>query len=158
MNVSILKGISFGFTSSIITALGMMVGIYVSTGSQIAVIGSIFLIAVADSLSDSLGIHISEESDKTKPHSQVWESTFATFFSKLFLTCTFLIPIFFLSLQDAIIAGSIWGIIILSALSYFIAKTKKENPAQVIGEHLLIATIVIIASYFIGVWVAATFN
>jgi len=66
MKNSIKKGLGFGLTSGIITTLGLMIGLYFSTKSMLAVIGGIIIIAVADSLSDSLGMHISEETNKKK--------------------------------------------------------------------------------------------
>ena len=61
---SIKKGLGFGLTSGIITTLGLIIGLSAGTHSKIAVIGGILTIAFADALSDSLGIHISEESTK----------------------------------------------------------------------------------------------
>jgi hypothetical protein len=56
-------GLSFGLTSGIITTLGLMVGLNSSTNSKLVVIGGIMTIAIADSPSDALGIHVSEESE-----------------------------------------------------------------------------------------------
>ena len=72
-------GISFGLTSGLITTLGLMTGLYSGTNSKLVVIGGILTIAFADSLSDSLGIHISEESENKHTHKEIWESTFFTF-------------------------------------------------------------------------------
>ena len=58
---SIKTGITFGITSGAITTLGLMIGLYSGTNSRGVVIGGILTIAIADSLSDALGIHISEE-------------------------------------------------------------------------------------------------
>ena len=66
MKLSIKKGLGFGLTSGIITTLGMMVGLHSSTHSDKVVIGGILIIAVADAMSDALGIHISEETDARK--------------------------------------------------------------------------------------------
>ena len=63
MKLSIRKGFSFGLTSGIITTLGLIVGLYSGTGSKTIVLAGIIVIAVADALSDSVGIHISEEAE-----------------------------------------------------------------------------------------------
>jgi hypothetical protein len=63
MKASIKKGFSFGLTSSIITTLGLIVGLHSSTHSKLIIVGGILIIAVADALSDALGIHISEEAE-----------------------------------------------------------------------------------------------
>jgi hypothetical protein len=56
-------GFSFGLTSGIITTLGLMVGLSSGTHLKLAVIGGILTIAIADSFSDAMGIHVSEESE-----------------------------------------------------------------------------------------------
>ncbi|MFH1306307.1 MAG: hypothetical protein ABIH83_01460 [Candidatus Micrarchaeota archaeon] len=158
MDASARKGFSFGLTSSIITAMGLMVGLYSGTGSQLAVIGGIVSIAIADSLSDALGIHISEESEKKNTAKHVWKSTYTTFLTKLVSTSTFLVPILLLDLTSAIIAGAVWGILLLSILSYFIAKERRESAAMVIAEHVGIAIAVVVLTYFVGGWVASAFG
>ena len=67
MKHSIKVGFSFGLTSGIITTLGLMIGLNSSTNSSIVVIGGILTIAIADSLSDAIGIHIAEESENIHP-------------------------------------------------------------------------------------------
>ena len=62
MNTQIRKGLGFGLTSGVITTLGLIVGLDASTGSRFAILAGILAIAVSDSLSDALGMHISEES------------------------------------------------------------------------------------------------
>ena len=61
MKISIRKGLGFGLTSGVITTLGLLVGLNAGTHSKKIVLGGILLIAIADALSDALGIHISEE-------------------------------------------------------------------------------------------------
>ena len=79
MKNSIKKGLGFGLTSGIITTLGLIVGLNSGTGLKSVVIGGILIIAIADALSDSLGIHISEETNKSNKSKKVWESTISTF-------------------------------------------------------------------------------
>ena len=79
MNPAIKAGFSFGLTSGIITTLGLMVGLNAGTQSQVAVIGGIVTIAIADAFSDSLGVHVSQESENQHSTKEVWESTITTF-------------------------------------------------------------------------------
>lgn len=158
MQNSIKKGFSFGLTSGIITTLGLMVGMYSGTGSKIVVIGAILTIAVADSLSDGLGMHLSEESQKSSTEKDIWQATFSATFTKFIIALTFLIPIFVFSLSTAIIISIIWGMLLLIIFSYYIAKNRNDNPFWVILEHLIIALIVIILTYYIGNWISKEFN
>jgi hypothetical protein len=69
---SFKTGISFGLTSGIITTLGLIVGLHSGTHSRVVVLGGIMTIAVADSLSDALGIHIAQEFQQRFMTKQVW--------------------------------------------------------------------------------------
>ena len=150
MNTSIKKGISFGLTSGTITTLGLIVGLIASTGSLSVVISGILVIAIADALSDALGVHISEEAENQHTNKEIWEATISTFLAKFFFAITFIIPFLILPLFGAIIACMIWGFILISTASYFIAKQEDIRPLGVIGEHIAIAVLVILATHFIG--------
>lgn len=56
-----------------------MIGLHSSTNSSIVVIGGIMTIAIADSLSNALGIHISEEAENKYTEIEICESTISTF-------------------------------------------------------------------------------
>jgi len=158
MRNSLKTGVSFGLTSSIITTLGLMVGLNSATHSRSVVIGGIITIALADAFSDALGIHVSEEFDNTNSVHQVWAATIATFFTKLFFSLTFLVPAIFLHLSHAIIVSLIWGLSVLVVLSYCIAKTQGNNPWKVILEHVFIAMIVIAVTHFLAAWISDIFK
>jgi VIT1/CCC1 family predicted Fe2+/Mn2+ transporter len=152
-------GLSFGLTSGIITTLGMMVGLNAGTHSRVAVIGGILTIAIADSLSDALGMHLSEETEDKNPSTRdVWIATLSTFFSKLIFASIFIIPILTLDLDTAIMASVALGMFLLGTLSYVVAKSKNSNPFLAIAEHLLIALVVIILTSYVGNWVAENFG
>lgn len=153
MRHSIKTGLSFGLTSAIITTLGLMVGIYSGTHSRVAVIGAILTIAIADAFSDALGIHISEESENKHTPKEIWEATFSTFLSKFLFAMTFVLPVLFLRLNAAIIISILWGLSLLSLFSFYLAKEQKTKPWKVIFEHLLIAIVVITATYYVGIWI-----
>jgi len=155
---SLKIGLSFGLASGIITTLGLMVGLYSGTHSKLAVIGGILIIAVADAFSDALGIHISEESESKHTPKEIWISTLSTFFTKFLFPLTFIIPILLFELSTAIVISIIWGLSMLSVLSFNIARTEKAKPQKVILEHLIIALVVIVATHYLGDWISATFK
>jgi VIT1/CCC1 family predicted Fe2+/Mn2+ transporter len=154
---SLKTGLAFGLTSAIITTLGLMVGLNSSTRSQLAVIGGILIIAIADAFSDSLGIHISEESEGKHATKEIWESTIYTFLAKLLFASTFIIPVLIFSLSKAIMVSIIWGLILLAIFSFYISKGQKESALKIVSEHLLIAGAVIIISNYIGIWIGKVF-
>jgi VIT1/CCC1 family predicted Fe2+/Mn2+ transporter len=158
MNHSIKVGFSFGLTSAIITTIGLMVGLHSGTHSKMVVLGGILIIAIADAFSDALGIHMSEESENKHSTKEIWQSTFATFFSKFIFALTFVIPVLLFELTTAIIVSVLWGFLLLTIFSYRMAISQKANPLKVIGEHLLIALVVITATHFVGSWIGSVFS
>ena len=105
-------GLSFGLTSGVITTLGLMVGLHSGTHSRAVVIGGIATIAMADALSDALGIHVSEESKNSSPARQIWEATLATFVAKFVIALTFMVPVLFYPLSLAIGISVGWGLLL----------------------------------------------
>lgn len=152
---SLKIGFSFGLTSGIITTLGLMVGLEAGTHSTLAVIGGILTIAIADAFSDALGIHISEESENKHTPKQIWASTLATFFSKFIFALTFVIPVLVLELAPAVLVSIIWGLVMLCVFSYKMAREQHESRWKVVAEHLIIALVVIAATYCVGRWVSS---
>jgi VIT1/CCC1 family predicted Fe2+/Mn2+ transporter len=157
MKLSLRKGFSFGLTSAIITTLGLIVGLYAGTQSRIAVTGGILIIAIADAMSDSLGIHVSEEAENKHTDREVWESTFSTFLSKFAFALTFMVPVILLDLGTAVIASVVWGIFLLSVLSFMIARSSGSSPWKVISEHILVALLVIVFTFYLGQLISAVF-
>jgi hypothetical protein len=119
MKTSWKTGLSFGLTSGVITTLGLMVGLHSGTHSRAIVIGGILTIAIADAMSDALGIHVSEESKNSGPTRQIWEATIATFLAKFVIAMTFVVPVVVRPLDQAIAVSVIWGLFLLAVLSFF---------------------------------------
>lgn len=157
MRESLKTGFNFGLTSGIITTLGLIVGLEAGTHSTPIVIGGILTIAIADAFSDSLGIHICEESENKHTTREVWESTISTFMFKFLFALTFIIPILLLDLNSAIIASVVWGLTIISILSFTMARKQKKPFLNVVGEHVVIALVVITITHYVGDWIAVTF-
>lgn len=158
MKESLRTGFSFGLTSAVITTLGLMVGLESSSGSRQVVIGGILTIAIADAFSDALGIHISEESENRHSAGEVWVSTIVTFAAKFLFALTFMLPVLFLKLEQAVIVSIAWGLFILGFLSYRMAAAQGKSIPGAVGEHIAIAIAVIMATHFAGKWIASAFK
>ena len=156
MKKSLRVGFNFGLTSGIITTLGLIVGLHAGTHSTLVVIGGVLTIAIADSFSDALGIHVSQESEN-KDSKAVWEATITTFLTKLIFALTFLVPLLMFDINMAIMMSVVWGLALLTILSYYIAKKQKEPAWKVILEHIIITLIVITITHYLGDWISITF-
>jgi len=86
-------GLSFGLNSAVITTLALMIGLAYGSGSKAIAIGGVLIVAIADALSDALGIHLSEESENRHTDKEIWQATFSTFFAKFIVAVTFVIPL-----------------------------------------------------------------
>ncbi len=155
---SLQVGLSFGLVSGAITSLGLVVGLAFGTQSRLAVIGGIVTIAVADSFSDALGIHVSEEAENVHTEAEIWASTVATFLAKFATATSFLVPILLLELETAVWVSVAWGLAAVGGLSWVIAGREGGRPWPAVAEHVGVAVVVIALTALLGRWVAATFG
>lgn len=157
MQHSIKVGLSFGLASGVITTLGLMVGLNAGTSSKMIVLGGILTIAIADSMSDAMGIHMSEESENVHSTKEIWISTITTFLAKFLFALTFVVPILLFELATAIIISVIWGFILIIISTYFNAKKQKSGVIGPIVEHLVVTSLVLLATNFVGQAIADLF-
>jgi VIT1/CCC1 family predicted Fe2+/Mn2+ transporter len=155
--MSHLTKFSFGATSAIITCLALIIGLSKSANPKLSIVASLLVIAIADNISDSLGIHIYQESDLKKSE-VVRANTFFNFLTRFFVILIFILLVVFLPTGYAIIFSIIWGISLLIVLSYSIAKEQKVNPYKAIFEHVAVAVVVIFVSNFLSEWILHFFS
>jgi VIT1/CCC1 family predicted Fe2+/Mn2+ transporter len=158
MQHSIKVGLSFGLASGVITTIGLMVGLNAGTASKMVVLGGILTIAIADSMSDAMGIHMSEESENKHTTKEIWTSTVTTFLAKLIIALTFAVPVLIFELQTAIIVSVIWGLSLVIVSTYFAAKKQKTGILGPIAEHFIVVILVILATNFVGTTIADLFS
>lgn len=151
-------GLFFGATSGVITTTGLITGLNAGTHSVTAVLGGIFVIAVADAMSDALGIHLAEEANPDATTQHIWSATVSTFLNKFIFALSFAVPLLLLPLDQAVLASLAWGMLVIVVLSFFLARAQKASPVLIIAEHLTIAVLVVVFSHLIGVWVSKTFG
>lgn len=148
---------SFGATSAIITNLGIITGLNTLAHPKLSIIGALLVIALADNLSDTFGIHIYQESEHLSKK-EVWLSTLTNFFARLFVSLTFIALIILLPIKLAAVCSVVWGLLILTVMSYTIARQRKMSPYSAILAHTTVAVLVVAASHFIGAFLVARFQ
>lgn len=158
MRIPLLTGLSFGLTSGIITTLGLIVGLSSGTHSKLAVLGGIITIAIADSFSDALGMHVSQESQVRISERSVWLSTISTFIAKFLFALSFALPVVVFDLSTAIVISVIWGFSILFIFSFYMAKKQKRNPWKAAFEHMIIGALVVVVTHHAGRLINIYFN
>ncbi len=142
----------FGATTAVITNMGLVTGLFFSPNAKMNIIGSILVIALADNISDSLGIHIFQEAEKLKIK-EVWLSTLTNFLTRFLVSMFFVLAIAFLPIQQAVVGLIVLGMGLLALISYFVARSQNRNPFIAIIEHIGIAVVVILASHWVGEWI-----
>jgi vacuolar iron transporter family protein len=148
---------SFGATSSTVTSLGIIFGLLTSGNPKASVIGSLLVIAVADNIADSLGIHIYRESTATqKENTRMF--TISNFLTRFGITLTFVALFALLPLDYAAVSCTVVGIGILVFLSYLIGVQRKTSTLREILIHLGIAIPVIVISHFLGQLIFSIFG
>ena len=148
---------SFGGTSGIITNLAIIIGLDTLANAKISIIGSLLVVALADNISDTLGIHIYQESEGLS-RKAVWISSFTNFLARFLVSLGFIFIIFLLPIKIAVITSIIYGFLVLSTVSYLISKRKKVSPWQPVIEHIMIALIVIFLSHYFSNFIISLFK
>lgn len=148
---------SFGTTSAIITNIALIIGLDSATTTKLPIIGSLLVIALADNISDSLGIHFYQESEGLSA-SRIWFLTATNFFSRFITSSGFILIVLLFPLHVAVYLSLIYGLSLLSIVSYVIAKSRQMSARYAITEHLVIAFIIVVVSKAIGSAVVHTFK
>jgi len=155
--MSHLTKYSFGATSAILTCLAFIIGLSQSPNAKMSIVGSLLVIAVADNISDSLGIHIYQESD-LKHQREVRVSTFLNFMTRFGVILVFVVFVIVFPTVLAIWLSIAWGLGLLVVLSYYIAREQKVNPYSAIMMHVGVAVVVILASSLLSSWLMEVFS
>jgi len=115
------------------------------------------MIAVADSMSDALGIHIAEEFDGKNSFKDIWVATGSTFLFKFTFALLFIVWFLFFDTGLAVLISVIWGALLIVAFSYYLAKSNRVPAYEVILEHIVIMSAVIVVTYFVGNFIDKVF-
>jgi VIT1/CCC1 family predicted Fe2+/Mn2+ transporter len=146
------RKVSFGSTAAIITSMGLIVGLDATTASTGALLGSILIAGLADNLTDSLSVHIYQESERL-PESEAFRTTAINFIVRFSVSLTFILILVALPRLTAVRLTVIWGFFLLSGLSYLLGRARGVSPWSEIWKHGVVAVVVILISKAIGTWI-----
>jgi len=148
---------SYGSTAAISTSVGLIVGLGAASVQRSAIVSSLLIIALADNLSDSLSIHVYQESENLEAR-DAFHATLTNFAARLLVAMSFVaIVVSFPSTRTAAILAVAWGAALLTGLSLVLSRLRHLRPWRQISEHLAVAAIVTAASRILGAWIAANF-
>jgi vacuolar iron transporter family protein len=150
-----LSDFSFGAVSAVITCLAIIISFDTTNQSKLVVIGSLLVIALADNISDTLGIHIYQEGEFSSLR-KVWRATLSNFLTRFGVIVIFILLVFSLPPIPAAVCSILYGYLVLTIISYLVARKRDLKPGKIVLEHIVIATLVLGLSkyiaYLIKIW------
>jgi VIT1/CCC1 family predicted Fe2+/Mn2+ transporter len=147
-----LRKFSFGGPAAIVTSMALIVGLDAATAAKATVVTSLLIIGIADNLTDSLSVHIYQESERLAEH-QAFRTTVANYFTRLGATVSFALLFLLFPTAGAVYVCVGWGFILLSGLSYLLARARGASVVAEIWKHAAVALAVIALSKALGVWI-----
>ena len=140
---------SIGATAAITTSMGLIAGLAQGDGARVSIVTGLLVIAIADNISDSLGIHIYKESEGASK-SDTRSSTFGNFLVTAGPRADLRPDRPPAPPHLAVIVSAVWGLVMLAVLSLLIARRKNTRPTCEIAWHLAVAILVIAVSKLVG--------
>jgi VIT1/CCC1 family predicted Fe2+/Mn2+ transporter len=153
-----LRRISFGATAAIVTSVGLIAGLNAADAAPSTVVGSLLIVALADNLTDSLGVHVYQESERLAQRDAL-RTTLANFATRLLVSLSFVACALLAPPRISIYVSAVWGLGLLSGLSYLLARARGVSPTKEIFKHCAVAIAVIVLSTLVGIgvptWIGA---
>ena len=146
--------ISFGATAAIVTSMALIAGLDAANAGRTTIVSALLIAAVADNLTDSLSVHMYQESERLEQREAFFGPL--TNFATRFIVClTFVLIAALFSGHEAAVVGIVWGMSLLTALTYVLARHRKVSTMPEVGKHVAVALVVIFVSKGIGHWITA---
>jgi len=148
------KKISYGGTAAVVTSMALINGLIAANATKPVIVSALLIAALADNLSDTLSIHIYQESEQLNKRDAL-TGTITNFLTRLLFGISFVLLVGLFPLPYVAKAAIIWGMLLLAILTYLVARERKVKPLPEVLKHLLIASVVITVSMMIGHWIGA---
>jgi VIT1/CCC1 family predicted Fe2+/Mn2+ transporter len=132
--------------------MALIIGLEAAKSTRGTIIGSLLVIAIADNLTDSLSMHIYQESERLDAPG-AFLTTVTNFFSRLLISLTFGLIVAFIPMPTVVYVGVAWGILLLSALTMILARERNVPVFPEVFKHVGLALIVILVARLIGEWI-----
>jgi len=144
--------ISFGGTAAIVTSMALIVGLDAANAGRAAMVSALLIAAVADNLTDSLSVHVYQESERLEER-EAFIGTVSNFVTRLVVCLTFVLIVVLFRTHVAAIGGIVWGMLLLTVLNYILARHRKVGAMSELAKHLAVALVIIFVSKGIGHWI-----
>jgi len=146
--------ISFGGTAAIATSMALIVGLDAANAGRAVMVSALLIAAVADNLTDSLSVHMYQESERLE-QKEAFVGTVANFVTRFVVCLSFVLIVTLLRGHAAVIGGIVWGMSLLAVLSCLLARHRKVSATGEVAKHLGVALVIVLVSKSIGHWINA---
>jgi len=152
-----LRQVSFGGTAAVITSIGLVVGFVTASGSRTALVGSLLIVGLADNVTDSLSIHIYQESEGLES-TRALHATVVNFATRLLVTATFVLLAIAVPRSWLAPSAILWGVLLLGTLTRSLARQRQQSAGRELVLHLSVAGVVVVLSWAIGLVINSAFH
>jgi len=142
---------SYGATSALVTGMALVSGLDAANGRRLTIITGLLIFAIADNLSDSLSIHVYQESERLNERA-AFRATLANFATRFALSLSFVLIVVLVPVPFLVIVAIIWGSGVLCMMTAVLARQRGVSVASEVAKHLALAAVVIAGSKGIGAW------
>ena len=144
--------ISFGGTAAIVTSMALIAGLDAANAGRTTIVSALLIAAVADNLTDSLSVHMYQESERLEER-EAFIGTLTNFATRFILCLSFVVIVTVFREHAAAVGGIVWGMSLLTVLTYILARHRKVSAMSELGKHLAVALVVVFVSKSIGHWI-----
>ena len=117
-------------------------------------VSALLIAAVADNLTDSLSVHMYQESERLE-EKEAFIGTLTNFATRFIVCLSFVLIVTLLREHAAAVGGIVWGMSLLTVLTYILARHRKVSAMSELGKHLAVALVIVFVSKSIGHWITA---
>ena len=142
-----LKNYIFGSTAAVITSTSLIVGLGSAQAGKVSTVGALLTVAIADNISDSLGIHMYKEAEGHGTKLSLL-ATALNFAARLLVSLSFVAIVLASPAPGSMAIAVAWGLALLTFISYLIARRRRQQPVLEILKHLVVAAAVIVLSRY----------
>ena len=137
--------------------MALVTGLDAASSSRVTVIASLLVFAVADNLTDSLSIHVYQESERLDTHA-AFRATLTNYATRLGVSVGFVLIVMLAPAAISAWVALVWGGFMLGTMTALVAHERGAPIATEIGKHFALAAVVVIVSKGIGTWLVRTLS
>ena len=144
--------ISFGGTAAIVTSMALITGLDAVGTAKSTLISALLIAALADNLTDSLSIHIYQESVRLDER-EAFIGTLSNFITRLLGCLSFVFIAAVFPPHVVVLVAIVWGMLLLGVLTYLLARERNVGILSEVIKHLVVAAAAIITSKVIAYFI-----